>query len=60
MFIAGHWDYFEIFDRMGMQSMFDPYSASLSLQSTLYVWMRTDSRITLPEAFAAIYAPNAS
>lgn len=60
MFISGHWDYFEIFDRMGMQSMFDPYSASLSLQSTLYVWMRTDSRITLPEAFAAIYAPNAS
>ena len=60
LFIAGHWDYFEIFDRTGMQSLFDPYSASLSLQSTLYVWMRTDSRITLPEAFAAIYAPNAS
>lgn len=60
MFIAGHWDYFEIFDRMGMQSLFDPYSSSLSLQSTLYVWMRTDSRITLPEAFAAIYAPNAT
>ena len=60
MFIAGNWDYFEIFDRMGMQSLFDPYSSSLSLQSTLYVWMRTDSKITLPEAFAAIYAPNAS
>lgn len=60
LFIAGHWDYFEIFDRTGMQSMFDPYSASLSLQSTLYVWMRTDSRITLPEAFAAIYSPNAN
>jgi len=60
MFIAGHWDYFEIFDRTGMNSMFDPYSASLSLQSTLYVWMRTDSKITVPEAFAAIYAPNAT
>jgi len=60
LFIAGNWDYFEIFDRMGMQSLFDPYSASLSLQSTLYVWMRSDSRIMLPEAFAAIYAPNAS
>ena len=60
LFIAGHWDYFEIFDRTGMQSLFDPYSSSLSLQSTLYVWMRTDSKITLPEAFAAIYAPNAS
>jgi len=60
LFIAGHWDYFEIFDRTGMQSLFDPYSSSLSLQSTLYVWMRTDSRITLPEAFAAIYAPNAN
>jgi len=60
MFIAGHWDYFEIFDRIGMNSMFDPYSSSLSLQSTLYVWMRSDSKITLPEAFAAIYAPNAS
>lgn len=60
LFIAGNWDYFEIFDRVGMQSLFDPYSASLSLQSTLYVWMRTDSKITLPEAFAAIYAPNAS
>lgn len=60
LFIAGHWDYFEIFDRTGMGSLFDPYSASLSLQSTLYVWMRTDSKIMLPEAFAAIYSPNAN
>ena len=60
MFIVGNWDYYEIFDRVGMNSMFDPYSASLSLQSTLYVWMRTDARIMLPEAFAAIYAPNAN
>ena len=60
MFVVGNWDYYEIFDRVGMNSMFDPYSASLSLQSTLYVWMRTDARIMLPEAFAAIYAPNAS
>jgi HK97 family phage major capsid protein len=60
LFIAGHWDFFEIFDRTGMQSIFDPFSSSLSLQSTLAVWMRTDSKITLPEAFAAIYSPNAN
>jgi HK97 family phage major capsid protein len=60
LFIVGDFNYYEIFDRVGMNSMFDPYSASLSLQSTLYVWMRTDARIMLPEAFAAIYAPNAS
>jgi len=58
--IAGNWEYFGIFDRTGMQSMIDPYSASANLQTKMYMWMRTDSKILLPEAFAAIYAPNAS
>ena len=60
LFIVGHWDFFEVFDRTGMGSLFDPYSSSLSLQSTLYMWLRTDSRIMNPSAFAAIYSPNAS
>ena len=52
--IVGHWDYFEIYDRTGMQSLFDPYSLSRSLQSILYAYMRTDSHITNPAAFACI------
>ena len=58
--IAGNWEYFGIFDRTGIQSMIDPYSAASTLETTMYMWMRTDSKILLPEAFAAIYAPNAS
>ena len=54
--IVGHWDYFEIYDRTGMQSLFDPYSLSASLQSILYAYMRTDSHITNPAAFACISA----
>jgi len=60
LLIAGNWEYFGIFDRTGMQSMVDPYSSSSNLQTKMYMWMRTDSKILLPEAFAAIYAPNAS
>ena len=60
LFIVGNWEYFGIFDRTGMQSMIDPYSASANLQTKMYMWMRTDSKILLPEAFAAIYSPNAS
>jgi HK97 family phage major capsid protein len=58
--IAGNWEYFGIFDRTGIQSMIDPYSAASTLETTMYMWMRTDSKILLPDAFAAIYAPNAS
>ena len=57
-FIVGNWDYFEIFDRTGMTSMIDPYTAAANQQSTLYVHMRTDSRIMLAEAFACISAVN--
>jgi HK97 family phage major capsid protein len=60
LFIAGNWDYFGIFDRTGITSMIDPYSAAANLQQTMYVWLRTDSKILLPDAFAAIYSPNAS
>lgn len=59
-FIVGNWDYFSIFDRTGIDSMLDPYSAAANLQQTLYTWFRTDSKIIMPEAFAAIYALNAS
>jgi HK97 family phage major capsid protein len=59
-FVVGHWDYFEIFDRAGIESMIDPYSAAANQKSTVYVWARTDSKIMLPEAFAAIYGLNAA
>jgi hypothetical protein len=41
-----------------MTSMIDPYTAAANQQSTLYVHMRTDSRIMLAEAFACISAVN--
>jgi HK97 family phage major capsid protein len=53
--IVGDFSYFEIFDRTGITSMVDPYSAAATHQTTLYVYTRTDSHIMLPEAFAAIY-----
>jgi HK97 family phage major capsid protein len=59
-FVVGNWDYFSIFDRTGIDSMLDPYSAAANLQQTLYTWFRTDSKIMMPEAFATIYALNAS
>jgi HK97 family phage major capsid protein len=57
---VGHWDYFEIFDRTGMTSMIDPYSGAANMRSTLYTYMRTDSRIMQPEAFASIRFLNAT
>ena len=60
LFIVGNFDHFGIFDRVGIQTMLDPYSLSANLRTTLYMWIRTDSKILLPEAFAAIYSPNAS
>lgn len=59
-FIVGNWDYFEIFDRTGMTSMIDPYSGAANQRTTLYMTVRTDSKIMQPEAFAAIYGLNAS
>jgi HK97 family phage major capsid protein len=59
-FIAGNFDYFEIFDRTGMTSMIDPYSAAATQRTTMYLTVRTDSKIMQPEAFATIYGLNAS
>jgi HK97 family phage major capsid protein len=53
--ICGDFNYFEIFDRTGITSMVDPYSAAATHESTLYVYTRTDSHIMLPEAFSAIF-----
>jgi HK97 family phage major capsid protein len=52
--VVGDFNYFEIFDRTGITSMMDPYSAASTHETTLYVYTRTDSKITLPVAFAAI------
>lgn len=52
--VVGDFNYFEIFDRTGMTSLIDPYSAAVTHQVTLYTYARTDSRIMLANAFAAI------
>ena len=52
--VVGNFDFFEIFDRTGMTALMDPYSLQANLQTRLNVFSRTDSAITLPEAFAAI------
>jgi HK97 family phage major capsid protein len=52
--VFGDFNYFEIFDRMGIESMVDPYSNAINRQSTLYVYSRTDSRCTNAAAFATI------
>ena len=52
--VVGDFNYFEIFDRTGMTSLVDPYSAAANHQVTLYTYARTDSRIMNISAFAAI------
>lgn len=52
--VVGDFNYFEIFDRTGITSMIDPYSAASTHESTLYIYTRTDSHIMLPSAFAAL------
>jgi|LakMenEpi03Aug12_release.lakeMendotaPanAssembly.Ray.scaffolds.fasta_scaffold238971_2 HK97 family phage major capsid protein len=54
--VVGDFNYFEIFDRTGMTSLVDPYSAAVNHIVTLYTYARTDSKIMLPNAFAAITA----
>jgi HK97 family phage major capsid protein len=54
--VIGDFNYFEIFDRTGMTSLVDPYSAASTHQVTLYTYARTDSKIMLANAFAAITA----
>ena len=52
--LIGNFEYFEIFDRTGITSLVDPYSESATHQVNLIVYTRTDSRIMLANAFAAI------
>lgn len=52
--VCGDFNYFEIFDRTGITSMSDPYSLIDNLQTKMNVYSRTDSRITLTAAFAAV------
>jgi len=52
--VVGDFNYFEIFDRTGMTSMIDPYSGAANMRTTLYTYMRTDSRCTNVSAFGAI------
>jgi HK97 family phage major capsid protein len=52
--LIGNFEYFEIFDRTGITSIVDPYSESATHQVNLIVYTRTDSRIMLANAFAAI------
>jgi HK97 family phage major capsid protein len=54
--VVGDFNYFEIFDRTGMTSLVDPYSAASTHQVTLYTYARTDSKIMLANAFACITA----
>lgn len=52
--IVGDFNYFEIFDRTGIESLVDPYTNAINRQTTLYVYSRTDSRCMNTAAFAAI------
>lgn len=52
--VVGDFNYFEIFDRLGITSMVDPYSGAANQRITMYVTKRVDSKITLANAFAAI------
>ena len=52
--VVGDFNYFEIFDRTGITTMMDPYSAAATHQTNMYVYSRTDSKLMLPAAFAAI------
>lgn len=52
--VVGDFNYFEIFDRSGITSMMDPYSAAANHKTTLYMYTRTDSHMMLTAPFAAI------
>lgn len=52
--VVGAFRYFEIFDRTGIQSLVDPFSAAVNMQTNLYLWTRTDSKVMNADAFAAI------
>ena len=51
---VGDFNYFEIFDRTGMTSLVDPYSAASTHSVTLYTYARTDCHLMNVSAFAQI------
>jgi HK97 family phage major capsid protein len=51
---VGDFNYFEIFDRTGMTSLVDPYSAAVTHKVTLYTYARTDCHLMNVSAFAQI------
>jgi HK97 family phage major capsid protein len=52
--VVGNFEYMELFERTGVTSLLDPYSAASTHQTNLYLYNRWDSHIMLPEAFASI------
>jgi HK97 family phage major capsid protein len=52
--VVGNFEYMELFERTGVTSLLDPYSAASTHQTNLYLYTRWDSHIMLPEAFASI------
>jgi len=52
--VVGDFNYFEVFDRTGMTTLVDPYSNAVQNAVKMYMYARTDSRVTLAAAFAAI------
>ena len=52
--VFGDFDYYEIVDRTGITALMDPYSLQANLQTRLNVFQRTDAKVTLESAFAAI------
>jgi HK97 family phage major capsid protein len=52
--VIGNFEYFEIADRMGMETLIDPYSSASTDETIVYMYTRTDSRIMNIDAFAAI------
>ena len=52
--VFGDFDYYEIVDRTGVTALMDPYSLQANLQTRLNVFQRTDAKVTLESAFAAI------
>jgi len=54
--VVGDFNYYEIFDRMGLEQQLDPYTNAINRQTTMYLTSRTDGKCTNKAAFAAIVA----
>lgn len=53
----GDFNFFEIFDRSGMNMLVDPYTSAGSAVTNMYAYSRLDSKITQNEAFAIFGNP---